>query len=327
VFDHHYVFPENCGDLIEAQFNAADEIGVRMVASRGSMSRSKKDGGLPPDSVVQTVDEILRDSRRLIERWHDPEPGSMRQMVLAPCSPFSVTEELMLETAALARSYNVRLHTHLAETADEEDFVLDKTGKRPLAYMESLNWTGPDVWYAHGIHFNENELACLARTGTGVAHCPASNMKLSSGVCKVPQMLELGVPLGLAVDGSASNDGSNLLGEMRTAYLLHRLIYGERAPDGYEILKIAANGGARLLGRSDIGHLAEGMCADLFAVRNDRLELAGATFDASNMLATVGLCGGVDLTVINGKIIVQDGRLCTHNEKTLAANATAATLF
>lgn len=323
VFDHHYVFPHNSGDLIAAQFAAATEVGVRMVASRGSMSLSKKDGGLPPDSVVQTVDAILTDSMRLVQTYHDPKPYAMRQVALAPCSPFSVSEALMVETAKLARGLGVRLHTHLAETRDEQAFVLAKTGLRPLAYMEKLGWTGPDVWYAHGIHFTEDELQTLAATGTGVAHCPASNMKLASGVCRVPEMLALGVPLGLAVDGSASNDGSSLLSEMRAAYLLHRLTWAEKAPSGYDILKLATRGSARLLGRKDIGHLAVGMACDLFAVREDRLELAGATGDVSAMLATVGLGGPVDLTVVNGRVVVEGGRLKAIDEEALARSVSA----
>ena len=322
VFDHHYVFPKGSGDLMEAQFAAAETLGVRMVSSRGSMSLSKKDGGLPPDSVVQTVDEILRDSKLAVERFHDPAAGSTQQVVLAPCSPFSVTEDLMRETATLARTLGVRMHTHLAETKDEEAFVREKTGMRPLAYMESLGWVGPDVWFAHGIHFNDDELKRLAETGTGVAHCPSSNMKLSSGVCRIPEMLDLGVPVGLAVDGSASNDGSSLLGEMRIAYLLHRLTSAESAPSGYDILKIATTGSAKVLGRSDIGHLAVGMAADFFAVKEDRLELAGAGFDVTSMLSTVGLCGGVDATVVHGQILVQDGRICGLCEETIAQNAT-----
>lgn len=324
VFDHHYVFPKQSKNLLSAQFAAAQELGVRMVCSRGSMSLSKRDGGLPPDKVVQTVDEIIQESQRAVEKFHDPSFGSMRQVVLAPCSPFSVTEELMRQSALLAQALNVRLHTHLAETKDEERFVLEKTGMRPLAYMESLGWTGPNVWFAHGIHFNEDELAFLAKTGTGVAHCPASNMKLASGVCRVPEMLKLGVPLGLAVDGSASNDGSNLLEEMRTAYLLHRLTYAENAPSGYEILKIATSGGAKILGRNDIGSLEIGLCADFFAVRENRLELSGACFDVGSMLSTVGLCGGVDITAVNGHIVVRDGHLSNICEESLAANANAA---
>lgn len=317
VFDHHYVFPENAGDLLAAQFQAAQEIGVRFVASRGSMSLSQKDGGLPPDSVVQPMDEILRSSRDAVEKYHDPAPFSMRQVALAPCSPFSVTGDLMRQTALLARSLGVRLHTHLAETRDEEAFVLAKTGLRPLAYMESLGWLSGDVWFAHGIHFNTAELQLLAQTGTGVAHCPASNMKLASGVARIPDMLALGVPVALGVDGSASNDGSSLMEEMRTAYLLHRLNWAEKAPDGYGILKLATAGGARVLGRPELGCLAPGMAADLFTVRENRLELAGATLDVGSMLATVGLRGPVDYTVVNGRVIVKNGRLCGTDEESL----------
>lgn len=318
VFDHHYVFPQGGGDLLEAQFAASRTLGVRMVASRGSMSLSQKDGGLPPDTVVQTVDEILRDSQLAVERFHDANPYSMRQVTLAPCSPFSVTEDLMRQSALLARSLGVRLHTHLAETKDEEAFVLQKTGMRPLAYMQSLGWTGPDVWFAHGIHFTTQELRTLAQTGTGVAHCPASNMKLASGVARIPEMLALDVPVGLAVDGSASNDGSNLMEELRTAYLLHRLTSSQNAPSGYDILKMATNGSARILGRTDIGYLAPGMAADLFAVKESRIEFAGATFDVGSMLATVGLCGGVDHTIVNGRIVVLNGQLTGADEEALS---------
>ena len=323
-FDHHYVFPARAGDLIAAQFRAADQIGMRFHASRGSMDLSKKDGGLPPDSVVQTIDEILADSERLVRVWHDESRFSMRQVALAPCSPFSVTGDLLRESAGLARSLGVRLHTHVAETKDEEQFTLEKFGLRPLAYMQSLGWTGSDVWYAHGIHFNDGELRVLAETGTGVAHCPISNMKLSSGVCRVPEMLRLGVPLGLAVDGSASNDGSNLLEELRVAYLLHRLHFGKEAPTGYDLLKMATRGSARLLGRDDIGCLAPGMAADLFLIDLDRLDLVGAQFDPLSMLATVGLKGPVDYTIVAGVPVVQNGVLTTVDEEAVAAKANEA---
>ena len=324
VFDHHYVFPENSGDLLEAQFAAAEALGVRMYASRGSMDLSKKDGGLPPDSVVQTVDEILRDCQRAVEKYHDPRPLSMRMVALAPCSPFSVSAELLRQSAILARSLGVRLHTHLCETKDEEHYVLEKHGKRPLAYMEELGWVGPDVWYAHGIHFNDAELKLLADTGTGVAHCPISNMKLSSGVCRIPDMLALGVPVGLAVDGSASNDGSNLLEELRVAYLLHRLCSSEKAPSGYDCLKIAARGGARVLGREDIGSLEPGKAGDLFMIRRERLELVGADLDVKSMLGTVGFKGPVDATVVNGRVVVKDGRLTGVDEERAVREARAA---
>ena len=322
-FDHHYVFPRDAGDLIGVQLAASEELGMRMVSSRGSMDLSVKDGGLPPDSVVQPVDAILADSVRLIETYHDPSYGSMRQIVLAPCSPFSVSGELLRQSALLARQYKVRLHTHLCETKDEERYTLERFGLRPLAYMERLGWLGEDVWYAHGIHFNDQELKLLADTGTGVAHCPASNMKLSSGVCRLPEMLELGVPVGLALDGSASNDGNSLLEELRTAYLLHRLHSSERAPSGYDLLKIATQGGARVLGRTDIGSVEEGKCADLFLVDSRRLELVGSCFDPKNMLATVGLRGPVDYTVVNGRITVRRGRLAALDEEALAAEADA----
>ena len=324
-FDHHYVFPDRAGDLIAAQFRAADTLGMRFHASRGSMDLSRKDGGLPPDSVVQSIDAILADSERLVKVWHDNSRYSMHRVALAPCSPFSVTGDLLRESARLARSLGVRLHTHLAETRDEEEFTLEKFGMRPLAYMESLGWLGSDVWYAHGIHFNDDELRLLAETGTGVAHCPISNMKLASGVCRLHEMLDMGVPAGLAVDGSASNDGSNLLEEMRVAYLLQRLTYSQKAPTGYDILKLATRGSAALLGRDDIGCLATGMAADLFLVNLDRIELVAAQLDPRSMLATVGLKGPVDYTVVNGRAVVQNGQLVTvdEDEEAAAANACA----
>ena len=320
-FDHHYVFPAGAGDLIGVQFEAADALGIRMHCSRGSMDLSVKDGGLPPDSVVQTVDEIMADSARLIETWHDPGFGSMRRMVLAPCSPFSVSAELLRQSAILARQYGVRLHTHLCETKDEERYMLEREGLRPLAFMQTLGWTGPDVWYAHGIHFERQELELLARTGTGVCHCPISNMKLASGVARIPEMLALGVPVGLGVDGSASNDGSNLLEELRVAYLLHRLHSSGAAPTGYQLLKAATRGGARLLGREDIGALAVGKCCDLFLVDSRRLELVGACYDLASVLATVGLKGPVDYTVVHGRVTVRQGRLTALDEDRLAAEA------
>ena len=324
VFDHHYVFPANGGDLIGAQWEAATRLGIRMHFSRGSMDRSKKDGGLPPDSVVQTVDEIMKDSVRLIEKYQDPSFGSMKRIALAPCSPFSVSEDLLRESARLARDYHVRLHTHLCETKDEENYTLEKVGLRPLAYMEKLGWVGSDVWYAHGIHFNTQELQLLAQTGTGVCHCPVSNMKLSSGIARIPEMLAMGIPVGLGVDGSASNDGSNLLEELRVAYLLHRLNSSDKAPSGYDVLKMATMGSARLLGRDqEIGSLEEGKCADLFLVSSSRLELVGALFDPKSVLGTVGLKGAVDYTIVNGEVTVENGRLAKVDEEKLTAQANA----
>lgn len=320
-FDHHYVFPAGKSDtFLEAQFAAADTLGVRMYASRGSMDLSQKDGGLPPDSVVQTVDEILADSRQTVENYHNPEKFSMRMVALAPCSPFSASRELYQESALLARELGVRLHTHLCETKDEENYVIEKYGMRPLAYMESMDWVGSDVWYAHGIHFNDEELKLLAATGTGIAHCPISNMKLSSGVCPIPKMLKLGVPAGLAVDGSASNDGSNLLEELRVAYLLHRLHSSQEAPNGYDILKLATTGSARILGRDDIGSLELGKAGDLFMLNRNNLEMVGADLDVKSMLGTVGWKGAVTYTIVNGKIVVKDGHLTGIDEEKTAAD-------
>jgi len=319
-FDQHYVFPNHAGDrLIDAQFESSAMLGIRMHASRGSMDLSRKDGGLPPDAVVQDIDSILKDSERLVNKYHDSRHGSMRQIALAPCSPFSVSPELLRQSAALARSLGVRLHTHLAETLDEEKFTLERYGVRPLEYMEKLGWVGNDVWYAHGIHFNDKELKLLADTGTGVSHCPISNMKLSSGIARVPDMLRLGIPVGLAVDGSASNDASNLLEELRAAYLLHRLQSGNAAPSGYDILKIATNGSAKILGRTDIGQLCVGKMADLFMVDSTNFELVGADFDPKSMLATVGTKDPVALTVVGGVVVVKNGMLQFIDEEKTAA--------
>ncbi|WP_252234420.1 8-oxoguanine deaminase [Clostridium sp. ZS1] len=321
-FDHHYVFPKSEEEkLIDTQFSVAKELGIRMHASRGSMSLSKKDGGLPPDSVVQNIDKILYDSERLVKKFHNPNKFSMSQVALAPCSPFSVTSELMKETANLARRLGVRLHTHLAETIDEERFISEKFGMRPLEYMKSLGWVGEDVWYAHGIHFNDDELKILAKTKTGVAHCPISNMKLSSGIAKIPQMIKLGIPVGLAVDGSASNDGSNLLEEIRVCYLLHRLNSSKDAPTGYEILKLATRGSAKVLGRSDIGELSIGKAADLFMINSKRLEFVGTQFDPKSILGTVGIKGNVDYTIVSGEVVVKEGKLINIDEEKITYEA------
>ena len=318
VFDHHYVFPKNSGDLLGAQNAAAEKLGVRMHFSRGSMDLSVKDGGLPPDSVVQTVDEIMKDSVDLIQKYQDTSFQSMHRIALAPCSPFSVSADLLRESAVLAREYGVRLHTHLCETKDEENYMLEREGVRPLAYMESLGWIGNDVWYAHGIHFNDEELKLLAETGTGVCHCPISNMKLSSGIARIPEMLQMGIPVGLGVDGSASNDGSNLLEEMRVSFLLHRLNSSKQAPTGYDLLKVATMGSARLLGReNEIGSIEVGKCADFFMVNSQRLELVGACYDPKSVFGTVGLKAPVDYTVVNGRVTVEKGEIVGLDEAKL----------
>ena len=290
AFDHQYLWPN--GARIDDQFAAAAEVGVRFHASRGSMSLSEKDGGLPPDSVVEDHDTILEDTARAIKTFHDPSPGAMRRVVVAPCSPFSVTEDLMRDSAALAREKGVRLHTHLAETADEEHYTMERFGKRPVDYASELGWVGKDVWFAHAVHVSDDEIGRLATTGTGVAHCPTSNMRLASGIAPVRRYLEAGVPVGLGVDGAASNDSSNLLAEARQALLMARLATSPGLGTGPQMavrtaLELATRGGARVLGRDDIGALEVGRQADLFTLEIDRIEYAGAHHDlvAATLLA------------------------------------------
>ena len=322
ILDHHYVFPQGKSDrFLDVQFAVADELGARFHATRGSMDLSVKDGGLPPDSVVQTVDKIMYDSEAAVKKFHDPSRYAMHQVALAPCSPFSVSEELLRQTAIVARQLGVRMHTHLAETKDEERYLLERLGMRPLEYMESLGWIGEDVWYAHGIHFTDEELQRMAKTKTGVAHCPISNMKLSSGIAQIPRMLELGVPVGLAVDGSASNDGSNMLEELRVGYLLHRLNNSVTAPTGADLLKIATRGSASVLGRDDLGYLAPGMAADFFMINSNRLEMIGTLQDVAAMPATVGFKGSVDYTIVNGRVVVKEGKLVNVDEGKLVREA------
>ncbi|MGI6366467.1 MAG: 8-oxoguanine deaminase [Bacillota bacterium] len=320
--DHHYVFPRGQEQLIDCQIQAAAQLGIRFHPCRGSMSLGEKDGGLPPDSVIQSEEEILADCQRLIQRYHDAEEYSMCQIVLAPCSPFSVTRSLLEQSVELARKHGVRCHTHLAETRDENEFCLEKVGMRPLEYMRSVGWLGEDIWFAHGIHFTEAELDELAATGTGVAHCPASNQKLASGTAKIPQMLARGVKVGLAVDGSASNDGSNMLAELKEALLIAKLNWGIDSLSARDVLAMATRGGARLLGREDIGCLAPGKAADLFLVRADCLDYAGCQ-DPITALVT---CGGatVDITMVNGRIVVRDGQLVGMEEGEIARRGNAA---
>lgn len=317
--DHLYLFPN--GSRLDDEIEAAREVGLRFHASRGSMSLGESKGGLPPDSVVEEEDFILKDSQRLIESYHDPNPGAMTQVVLAPCSPFSVTGELMRQSAALAREYGVHLHTHLAETQDEEAFCQEKFGYRPLGYMETLNWVGPDVWFAHSVHLNHAEMQVYSQTGCGVAHCPSSNMRLASGIAPILEMLGLGVKVGLGVDGSASNDGSSLLEEVRQAMLVARVksglegasLSGEDAPplmSARQALEIATRGSAAVLGRADLGSLEPGKCGDFTAIKLDRLGYAGALHDP---VAALVFCAPVqvDYTVVGGKPVVKEGQLVT----------------
>lgn len=324
MFDHHFAFPRSSKkEIIDREFEAASELGVRFHAGRSSFTRGKSKGGLPPEELIETTEETLLDSERLIDKYHDPKEFSMRQVAVAPCSPFSVDTDVMVESVKLARRRGVRLHTHLAETMDEERYCLEVYGRRPLDWAEDCGFIGSDVWYAHGIHFSDEEVARLARTKTGVSHNPVSNMKLSSGVCKVPLMLELGVPVGLAVDGCGSNDASNLLNEIRIAYLLHRLNSGNKAPTGYQILKLATRGSAELLGRSDIGSLEVGKAADLFMINVDLLDCVGALMDPMSFLGTVGYTRPVELTMVNGKVIWKDGRLQGIDEDKIKVAARA----
>jgi len=313
--DHHYLYPKHLQtDIPAIQFEAAGRLGMRFCPTRGSMSMSHKDGGLPPDSVVQDDEQILKHSEAVIQRFHDPSPLSMRQVHLGPCAPFNVTLELMRETAQLARQYRVRLHTHLAETKDEDEYCLEKYNKKPLQLMEELNWLGDDVWFAHGIHFTDQELHLLKQTRTGIAHCPASNMRLGSGIARIPEMLAMGIPVGLAVDGSASNDASDMVGEMRTALLLHRVNSGADAISAAQVLEMATLGSARLLGRNDIGSIEPGKAADLAIFELNKLEYTGALSDPLAAIIFSGINHQAFMTIVNGKIVVRDGQLTTADE-------------
>lgn len=313
--DHHYVYPQNVsGDLIGAQFKAAANLGMRLSPTRGSMSLSKKDGGLPPDNVVQTEDEILKDSERVIQQYHDDRELAMRKIILAPCSPFSVTETLMSATVELARQYGVRLHTHLAETRDENEFCLETYGCRPLKLMEKCEFVGADVSYAHGIHFNDGELELLADTDTHIAHCATSNMRLGSGICRVKEMLPLGINVALAVDGSASNDSSDMLGEIRNALLLQRVHYGASAMSALDVIKMGTENGARLLGFENVGKIREGWAADLALFNVGKLEYSGSLADPLAAIIFSGYNHGTEYTIVNGKITVDQGKLTGFDE-------------
>lgn len=323
--DHHYLYPQGFrDDLPGLQFKAASEIGLRFAPTRGSMSRSKKDGGLPPDSVVQDEDTILAESEAALRKYHDAAPDAMRKLALAPCSPFSVSEKSMKDAAALARKYGARLHTHLAETLDEDDFCVEMYGRRPLRVMQDCGFVGPDVWYAHGIHFNDEELKILAETKTGVAHCPSSNMRLGSGICRVREMLDLGVPVGLAVDGSASNDASDMLGEARQALLLQRVRYGSAGITAREVLGLATEGGARILGYDQAGKMEEGALADLALFDVMKMEYAGALSDPAAALLFSGYDHGVDHLVVNGEFVVRNRKLVGADEDKIRDEANKA---
>lgn len=306
--DHHYLFPNDC--VLDEQIRAVADIGMRFHASRGSMSVGKSDGGLPPDSLVEPEADILKDSQRLIEQYHDNSRYSMLRIVLAPCSPFSVSQDLMKESAAMARSYQgVRLHTHLAENKGDVEYSLEKFNLIPGDYAGAVGWLGDDVWHAHCVKLSDRSIATFGQTGTGVAHCPCSNMRLASGIAPIRKMLNANVPVGLGVDGAASNDATNLLHEARQAFLLAR-VRDENAAvmTARDALEIATRGGAKVLGRDDIGYLAAGMAADFIAVDLDKPGYVGTQQDP---VAALIYCqtDAVDYSFINGKKVVDRGNL------------------
>jgi len=316
--DHLYIYPN--GVRLDDSIEAAQAIGMRFVATRGSMSVGRSQGGLPPDEVVEREDAILRDTQRLIERWHDAGHGAMVQVAVAPCSPFSVSRDLMRESALLARAHGVRLHTHLAENDHDIAYSRDKFGCTPAEYAEQLGWVGHDVWHAHCVKLDAAGMSLFARTRTGVAHCPCSNMRLASGIAPIRRMLDAGVPVGLGVDGSASNDGAHMLGEARQAMLLARVgralepfgcDAGPAEMKARDALALATRGGAEVLGRGDIGSLAVGQCADLAVFDLGSLDLAGGA--VHDPVGALLLCAPAKArhTVVNGRVVVRDGQLTT----------------
>ncbi|MDT0344047.1 8-oxoguanine deaminase [Streptomyces litchfieldiae] len=321
--DHHYVFPAGAGDLLGAEIRAAREIGVRFTACRGSMDRGVSHGGLPPDFAVEATDDALAATERAVREHHDPSFGSMLRIAVAPCSPFSVTTELMREAAALARRLGVRLHTHGSETVEEEKFCHELFGMGPTAYFEATGWLGPDVWMAHCVHMTDADIAAFSRTGTGVAHCPSSNARLAAGIARVPDMLAAGVPVGLGVDGTASNESGELHTELRNALLINRLgPHRERALTARQALRLGTRGGAEVLGRAgETGSLEAGKLADVVLWRIDGL---GHSTIADPVAALVlGPPAPVTLSLVNGVPVVENGRLLTADEDTIARTARA----
>lgn len=314
--DHHYVFSDKTKNAIDIQMSVANELGMRVVLTRGSMSLGKDNGGLPPQSVIQDEKTIIDDSNRLIKKYHNHEEGAMNQIVLAPCSPFSVSTELMIESAKVAKDFDVCLHTHLAETLDEEEFCLKKFGMRTVNYLEHTNWLHNKTWLAHGIHFNEEEIKRLGEANIGISHCPTSNMMLSSGICKTLELEKAGAIIGLGVDGSASNDGSNMIQEVRMAMYLQRLKYGSSKITHQKALSWATKGSAQLLRREDIGEIKVGKEADLALFKLDEIQFSGS----HDPLAALLLCGATkaDRVMIAGKWKVIDKKIIDLDiEKTI----------
>jgi cytosine/adenosine deaminase-related metal-dependent hydrolase len=320
--DHHYVFPREGGDLLGAEITAAREVGLRFHPTRGSMDLGQRDGGLPPDHVVEDRDAILAASDEAIDRWHDPSPGAMLRIGLAPCSPFSVTGELMREAAELARRRGVRLHTHLAETLDEEDFCRERFGCTPLEYVESLGWTGEDVWFAHAIHLDDAAVKKIGDTGTGVAHCPSSNARLGAGIARTRDLRDAGARVGLGVDGAASNEAGSLLEEVRHAVLFARAVGGPTALSVRDGLELATLGGAAVLGRVDeIGSIEVGKLADLALWRID----GPAHADVADPVAALvlGAPPPLELLLVDGRAVVERDRVLTVDADALAREAEA----
>ncbi|MFD9634014.1 8-oxoguanine deaminase [Streptomyces violascens] len=319
AMDHHYVYPRNSGDLSGAIIGAASEMGVRFTLARGSMDRSEKDGGLPPDFAVETLDGALAATAETVDRFHDASFGSMTQVAVAPCSPFSVSTELMKQGAELARAKGVRLHTHGSETVEEEQFCKELFGMGPTDYFESTGWLGNDVWMAHCVHMNDSDIAAFARTGTGVAHCPSSNARLAAGIARVPDMLKAGVPVGLGVDGTASNESGELHTELRNALLINRLNaqHREAALNARQALRLGTYGGAQVLGRADqIGSLEAGKLADFVLWKLDTLAHASIADPVTALV--FGAAAPVTASFVNGKQIVENSRLTTVDEDAIA---------
>ncbi|WP_245771587.1 8-oxoguanine deaminase [Actinacidiphila guanduensis] len=317
AMDHHYVFPRGAGDLLGAEIRAAAELGVRFTAARGSMDRGASDGGLPPDFAVESTEEALRATEEAVDTHHDPSFGSMLQIAVAPCSPFSVSTELMREAAELARRKGVRLHTHGSETVEEEKFCHELFGMGPTDYFESTGWLGADVWMAHCVHMNDADIAAFARTGTGVAHCPSSNARLAAGIARVPDMLAAGVPVGLGVDGTASNESGELHTELRNALLINRLRGGEKAMDARTALRLGTYGGAQVLGRAaEVGSLEPGKLADLVLWKLDGLAHASIADPVAALV--FGAAAPVTLSLVGGRPVVENGRLVHADEDAIA---------
>ncbi|MFB7876582.1 8-oxoguanine deaminase [Nocardia sp. NPDC056064] len=321
--DHHYVFPRGGGDLLGAEIGAAAAVGLRFHPARGSMDLGRSQGGLPPDEVVESIDDILAASAAAVERWHDPSPDAMVRIALAPCSPFSVTADLLRESAALARACGARLHTHLAETLDEQDFCRENFGCTPAEYMARLGWLGDDVWFAHGVHLDDPAIAAMARTGTGVAHCPTSNGRLGAGIARTAALVAAGVPVGLGVDGAASNESSSMIEEPRNALLYARAVGGPRAMTVRTALELATLGGARVLGRAaEIGSIEPGKLADLALWRLDTPAHAGIEDPVVALI--LGSAPPLAALLVNGREVVRDGVVVTVDEGSVGAEVAVA---